>query len=229
MGDAPGGEQWRLGAPVAPTQERVPMRKGLVGRYVELAELHPAADAAALFALTHGDEEGERVWTYMPYGPFVDEGAMRRWMEDCARSTDPLFFAVRARSRGTPLGMVSFLNIVPAHRRVEVGHLWYAPPAQRTRANTEAVYLLLCEAFDALRYRRVEWKCDALNDKSRAAAQRLGFRYEGLFRQHIVVKGRNRDTAWFAMLDGEWGAGRRRLEQWLYANDDCSLSLTALP
>lgn len=227
MSGAPDSAQERVGAPVAPVAQRVPMRKGLVGRYVELSELRPGEDADTLFPLTHGDGDRDRVWTYMPYGPFADAEAMRGWMEEGARSMDPLFFAVRARSSGAALGIVSFLNIVSEHRRVEVGHIWYAPPAQRTRANTEAVFLLLCEAFDVLHYRRVEWKCDALNDRSRAAAQRLGFQYEGLFRQHIVVKGRNRDTAWFAMLDGEWAEKKRRLEQWLYENDDLSLSLSA--
>lgn len=124
--------------------------------------------------------------------------------------------------------MVSFLNIDAEMRRLELGHIWYTLDAQGTQANTEAVYLMLCEAFDRLHYRRVEWKCDALNARSRAAALRLGFSFEGIFWQHMVVKGRNRDTAWFAMLDGEWPAIKQNLETWLYRNPNWKLSLADL-
>ena len=123
--------------------------------------------------------------------------------------------------------MASFLNIDPAMRHVELGHIWYGPAAQRTRANTEAAYLMLRESFEALGYRRVEWKCDRLNARSRAAALRLGFTHEGTFRQHMIVKGRNRDTAWFAMLDREWPAVRAAIERWLVAEPG-TLSLIEL-
>jgi RimJ/RimL family protein N-acetyltransferase len=124
--------------------------------------------------------------------------------------------------------MVSFLNIVPDAYRLELGHIWYSPEAQRTKVNTETVYLMLCETFDRLKYRRVEWKCDALNERSRAAAERLGFKSEGIFRQHMIVKGRNRDTAWFSMLDREWPSIKKNMELWLYDNQEQKLSLREL-
>ena len=126
------------------------------------------------------------------------------------------------------LGMVCFLNIDARMRHLELASIWYAPFVQRSNVNTESIYLLLRHAFDDLGYRRVEWKCDSLNARSRKAALRLGFEFEGIFRQHMVVKGRNRDTSWYAMLDGDWPAIRRNMERWLYANEDGQLSLTAL-
>ena len=126
-----------------------------------------------------------------------------------------------------PAGMAAFMNIAPAQRRLELGHIWYVPSAQRTAVNTETVYLMLCESFDSLGYRRVEWKCDALNARSRRAATRLGFSFEGLFRQHAIVKGRNRDTAWFAMLDTDWPRIRENFEAVLY-DPACRVALTTL-
>jgi RimJ/RimL family protein N-acetyltransferase len=162
----------------------------------------------------------------MPYGPFADVEAMRAWIASVAPSEDPRFLAVVGADG--PMGMASFLNVDPAMRRIELGHIWYAPSAQRTEANTEATYLLLRESFEELGHRRVEWKCDALNARSRAAALRLGFTFEGVFRQHMVVKGRNRDTAWFSMLDGEWPAARSAFEAWLSADPGDRPSLSAL-
>jgi len=199
--------KWEVGQPVAVADIAAPARKDLAGSYVRLTALDPLQDSCALYAATHGSEERERVWTYFGYGPFADEKALQAWMETCVDSNDPLFYTVRDETTAQAL--------------------WYVPAAQRTRANTEAAYLMLCEVF-ALGYRRAEWKCDALNEKSRAAAQRLGFSYEGTFRQHLVVKGRNRDTAWFSIIDGEWPQKKRRLERWLYENDDGKLSLRAL-
>ncbi len=143
------------------------------------------------------------------YEPFADRAAMREWLDGCAASSDPLFMTIESRDAG-PVGMAAFMNIVPEHRRLEIGHIWYAPSAQRTEANTEAAYLMMREAFDELGYRRVEWKCDALNARSRAAALRLGFTFEGVFRAHMIVRGRNRDSAWFSLLDTEWPAAQGR-------------------
>lgn len=204
-----------------------PTCASLQGTAVTVRPLAPADDLAALYAASHGDSETEALWTWMPYGPFTDRDAMGVWLETCAASTDPEFRAVVERASGRPLGMVSYLNIEPDHRRLELGHIWYAPSMQRTRANTETIRLLLGEAFDRLGCRRVEWKCDALNARSRAAALRLGFRFEGVFRQHMIVKGRNRDTAWFALVDRDWPAVREHMERWLAA-DGGGLSLTAL-
>lgn len=202
----------------------VPSRRDHGGHSITLTPVQ-AAHAESLYPHTHGSAAPEQVWRYMGYGPFADAATMREWMTGIEDSADPLFFTV-LDSSGDPVGVVSYLNIVPDARRLELGHIWYVPAVQRTRANTEAAYLMLCETFEELNYRRAEWKCDALNARSRAAALRLGFTHEGVFRQHLIVKGRNRDTAWFSMLDSEWPAIKRNLEEWLYEGDEPGFSLT---
>ena len=203
-----------VGEPVEGGPARAPERRPLAGRYVSLKPVDPAAHAEGLWRAAHdGSVEATELWTYMPYGPFEDADRMRAWLEEVAPSEDPLFMTVTGGEG--PIGMASFLNSDTAMRRIEIGHIWYAPRAQRSEANTEATYLMVREAFDRLGHRRVEWKCDALNERSRAAALRLGFTFEGVFRQHMVVKGRNRDTAWFSMLDREWPAARDAFERWL--------------
>lgn len=187
------------------------------GRFVDLRPVDPRRDAPGLYAVSHALPGAEALWTYLPYGPFESQAAMQAWLEGLAGSSDPLFFTVFSREKRQPIGMTAYQNIFPAHRRLEVGHIWFGPAFQRTRANTEMAYLMLAQAFQELHYRRVEWKCDALNARSRAAAERLGFRYEGLFRQHFIVKRRSRDTTWFAMLDHEWPRVRANMERWLYS------------
>jgi RimJ/RimL family protein N-acetyltransferase len=214
-----------VGEPVGGGPAVRPARRVLTGRQVALRPLQLETDPAELFRISHGDPGRERLWTYMGYGPFSGETAMGEWLAGCARSEDPLFLCVIDAANGRRLGMASFLNVRPEMRVLEVGHIWYAPEAQRTAANTEATYLMLRDAFD-LGYRRAEWKCDALNERSRRAALRLGFRFEGVFRQHMVVKDRNRDTAWYAVLDGEWPAVRTNLERWLAAPPAGRFSLT---
>ncbi|MBI3958709.1 MAG: GNAT family N-acetyltransferase [Chloroflexi bacterium] len=204
-----------------------PRRQEYSGQFVTLTPIDPAADTPELYAASHGDPVRELLWTYMTAGPFADQQAMQHWLEQCQTSTDPLFFTVTDRGAGKRVGIVSFLNIAPTQRRVELGNIWYAPAAQRTAVNTESIYLMLCEAFDHLHYRRVEWKCDSHNARSRAAALRLGFQFEGIFRQHMIVRGRNRDTAWFAMTDGDWPRVKGNLERWLYSGEE-GLSLTEL-
>jgi RimJ/RimL family protein N-acetyltransferase len=206
-----------VGPPVGGEPALPPTRDTLSGRDVSLVAVDPDAHVGALFPATHGDEDREAVWTYMPYGPFTDVGEMRAWLASIAPSADPSYFTVIGRDSGSPVGVVSYLNIAPADRRIELGHIWYIPAAQRTRANTEAALLLLRRAFDELGYRRVEWKCDALNARSRAAAERLGFTFEGVFPHHMIVKGRNRDTAWFSMLAEEWPGRRAAMRRWLDA------------
>jgi RimJ/RimL family protein N-acetyltransferase len=208
-----------VGDPVPPIAVAPPARVPLTGRFVTLEPLDPARHAHGLFAAGHGSPEADALWTYLPYGPFPDEAAMRDWLQTLADSRDPLFFAVVWGANGAPVGMASYLNVDPAMRRLEVGHIWYGPAAQRTEANTEACLLLLAAAFDG-GYRRVEWKCDVLNARSRAAASRLGFTFEGVFRRHMIVKGRNRDTAWFSVTDAEWAAVRARSTEWLDAPAD---------
>jgi RimJ/RimL family protein N-acetyltransferase len=205
-----------VGEPVGTTPAKRPTRAPLEGRFVTLVPVDPQAHGHGLFASSHdGSDEAERMWTYLAYGPWPDEPAMRAWLDLLPASDDPLFLTVIERATGDAVGIVTFMSVDPAMRHVELGNIWYSPRAQRTRANTESIYLMLREAFGSLGYRRVEWKCDALNARSRAAAERLGFTFEGIFRQHMVIKGRNRDTAWYAMLDREWPAVRANLERWL--------------
>ena len=181
--------------------------------------MDPINDLEELYSGSHGDATTEALWAYMPYGPFESRDAMGEWLEKCSRSIDPMFLTVHQLELKRRVGMVSFLNFVGAARTVELGHIWYQPGAQRSSVNTESVYLMLREAFDVQRCRRVEWKCNALNARSRAAALRLGFSFEGIFRQHLIVKGQNRDSAWFSMLDREWPAVRANMETWLRASN----------
>jgi len=174
--------------------------------------LDPAAHADALW---HGLKGHDRLWTYMSYGPFADGKAFANWLDDRAVILDPCSYAICDHVTGAALGIVSLMEIRPAMRAIEMGGIVYSPALQRTRQATEAQYLLAQHVFDDLGYRRYEWKCNALNAGSMRAARRLGFTFEGIFRQHMVVKGRNRDTAWFAMLDGEWLGRRLAFERWL--------------
>ena len=206
----------------------VPQRTNYEGKFITLSPVNPQTDVVELYKCSHGSDTKERIWTYMSYGPFDSTHSMQVWLEEGAGSQDPLFFTVHHLESKQRVGMVSFLNIVAEMRRLELGHLWYSPDSQRSNVNTEAIYLMLCEAFDRLEYRRVEWKCDSLNERSRAAALRLGFKFEGIFRQHIIVKGRNRDTAWYSMLDSEWSDIKKNMKMWLYENPDQQLSLTSL-
>ena len=201
-----------VGEAVDAAPARRPVRRERDGRYVALRPVDPSEHAGQLFAATRDEPE---VWTYMAYGPFADESEMRGWMATLAASEDPLFMTVIDRTSGGPVGVASFMNIDLEMRHLELGNIWYAPAAQRTRANTETAYLLLEEAFQDLGDRRVEWKCDALNARSRAAAVRLGFTFEGVFRPHMIIKGRNRDTAWYSILDGEWPSVRANMKRWL--------------
>jgi RimJ/RimL family protein N-acetyltransferase len=202
-----------VGVPVEAKAATRPGRGVRRGRFIRLEPADPAKADVLWRAAVDGSDEAVRMWTYMPYGPFADAEEMRRWIASVAPSEDPLFLTV-VGERG-PIGMVSFLNLDVTMRRIELGHIWYVPSAQRSEANTEVTFLMLAEAFDELGCRRVEWKCDALNARSRSAAVRLGFTFEGIFRQHMIVKGRNRDTAWFSMLDGEWPVARAAFERWL--------------
>jgi RimJ/RimL family protein N-acetyltransferase len=190
-----------------------PSREPLEGRFCRLEPLDPDRHAAALFAANAADEAG-RNWTYLPYRPFPTLASYRDWMSSFCLSEDPLFFAIVDRADGQPVGVASYLRIAPASGSIEVGGILYSPRLQRTPAATEAMYLLMKRAFE-LGYRRYEWKCDALNAASRAAAQRLGFSFEGIFRQATVYKGRSRDTAWYAAIDAEWPALRAAFLAWL--------------
>ena len=206
------GEEARLGREVkdwAPPPR--PGQGAMEGRVVRLEPLNADSHAADLHRAFAGHET---LWDYMPYGPFVSAGAYHRWAKEREAAEDPRFFVLRDRASGHPGGIASYLRIDPDAGSIEVGHICIAPVLQRGAAATEAMFLMLDWAFSA-GYRRYEWKCNALNMASRRAAQRLGFSYEGIFRQAAVVKGRNRDTAWFACIDAEWPALRECYEAWL--------------
>ena len=178
-----------------------------------------AADAASLYAVSHLPDGDPAIWTYLPDGPYdspADLAAMLAWAET---SDDPLYFTVVKLPEGRALGQASYLRLKPEFGVIEIGHIWFGVPLQRTTAATEAIYLLARHVFDDLGYRRLEWKCNALNSASRRAAERFGFSFEGVFRNHQVVKGRNRDTAWYSITDGEWPAIRAAFQAWLAPNN----------
>lgn len=204
-----------IGEPVPDWTPRPrPLRTAMAGQTVRLEPL-TAAHAGSLFEAVSEDAEG-RMWTYMAVGPFGnDRAGFDAWIAQCEASEDPLFFAAVDQATGRCLGYASYLRIDPAVGVIEVGHITMSPALQRTVMATEAMYLMMARVFDELGYRRYEWKCDSLNAPSRAAARRLGFQYEGLFRQATLYKGRNRDTAWFSILDNEWPALKAAFQRWL--------------
>lgn len=194
------------------TPER-PSTTPMVGRLCRLEPLHAGRHAQDLHAANLTDRE-RRNWTYLPYGPFESQADYAAWVASVAGADDPQFWAVVDRGTGKATGVASYLRIDPASGSVEVGHINFSPLLQRRPAATESMHLMMRRVFE-LGYRRYEWKCDSLNLPSRAAAVRLGFSYEGVFRQARVTKGRNRDTAWFAIVDREWPALDRMFTQWL--------------
>jgi RimJ/RimL family protein N-acetyltransferase len=207
-----------LGQPVgAPLPDwrgaAAPRRVTLEGRYCRIEPLSVARHADALWAAQTLDRTGAS-WTYLPYGPFASASSYRDWLSVQELCDDPLFFAIVDTSSNRAVGHAAYMRIEAPVGSIEVGHVYFSPLLQRTPMATEAMFLMMQQAF-AWGYRRYEWKCDALNAASRSAAQRLGFSFEGVFRQARVVKGRNRDTAWFSILDGEWPALQVAFERWL--------------
>jgi RimJ/RimL family protein N-acetyltransferase len=192
---------------------KVPERQIINGRYVRLEPIMVERQATDLFeAQAAGDPH---LWDYMSAGPFETLSDVTYWLNQVALSPDPLFFTIVDQASGKAVGMESYLRITPAHGTIEIGFIWFGAALQRTPGATEAIYLLARHAFEDLGYRRLEWKCDSLNQRSRRAAERFGFTFEGIFRQHMVTKSRNRDTAWFAMLDSEWPVIKAAFEAWL--------------
>jgi RimJ/RimL family protein N-acetyltransferase len=179
---------------------------------VRAEKLDAARHGAALWRAV---KDHDHLWTYMAYGPFKDEGSFVAWVEERAVLLDPYAYAVVEKDSGAAVGIVTLMEIRPAARVIEIGSIVYAPALQHTTGGTEIQYLMGRYVFDTLGYRRYEWKCHAQNAASRAAAERFGFTYEGTFRQHMIVKGRNRDTAWFSLLDSEWPAVKAAYERWL--------------
>ena len=204
------------GAKVAnPPSGLIPSRSVLQGSHVRLEPIDPARHSDDLYACSQGSRAADNIWTYLPYGPWMSQDALTTWLCSCAASHDPMFFAICPTDTDKASGMASYLNIVPGNGTIEIGHIWFAPHMQRTRAATETLFLLLDYAMGTLNYRRMEWKCNALNQRSRDAAHRLGFRFEGVFYNHIIVKGHNRDTVWFSILDDEWPEVRAIISNWL--------------
>ena len=191
-----------------------PPRSAMDGRWCRVEPIDPERHAAELHRANTEDAEG-RIWSYLAYGPFETLADYRAWMAATCLGDDPRFHAVIDLRDGRAAGVASYLRLQPAVGVIEVGHINYAPRLQNGRAGTEAMYLMMRRAFGELGYRRYEWKCDSLNAGSRHAAERLGFRFEGVFRQATVYKGRNRDSAWYAILDSEWPAIRAAFERWL--------------
>lgn len=198
------------------TPPPLPPRVTIEGAYCRLEPLNANQHAPSLYSANAADAGS--MWTYMGYGPFEGYGDYREWVESVETSSDPLFYAIVEKATGQASGVASYLRIDQKNGVIEVGHIAFAPRLRRTPAATEAMFLLMQQIFD-LGYRRYEWKCDALNAPSRAAAQRYGFSYEGIFRQAVIYKGRNRDTAWYAMTDQDWPAIRDAFAQWLDPNN----------
>jgi RimJ/RimL family protein N-acetyltransferase len=193
----------------------VPARSALAGRSVTLEPLDAARHAADLFEASHGSEAALRIWDYLPVGPWASEAEYTLALRQQTAKHDQIYFAVRRTAGEKACGQTSFLDIHPEHGVIEIGSIWFGLTLRRTRSATEALYLMLRYAMDDLKYRRMQWRCNALNAASRAAARRLGFRFEGIFHNHMIFKGKNRDTAWYSILDDEWPEVRDIVERWL--------------
>jgi RimJ/RimL family protein N-acetyltransferase len=203
-----------LGEEIQWTPVKAPVRAPLRGSHVTLRPL-TAMDAQSLYAISHPPDGDLKIWTYLPDGPYESEDHMRQTLAWAESAQDMVYFAIVPVAEGRSLGVASYLRIKPEFGVLEIGHIWFGAGLRRTTAASEAIYLLLGHVFDDLGYRRVEWKCNALNAASRRAAERFGFTFEGVFRKAQVVKGRNRDTAWYAITDEEWPAIREAFQGWL--------------
>ncbi len=195
---------------------KTPQKTNILGTHITLEPLHPDKHGPTLFDLFHIDNS---IWTYLPYGPFDTYDEFYAWLISMAKVNDPFPYAILSNKTKTPIGIATFLRITPEHSAIEVGHLLFSKDLKKTPAATEAMYLMMHHAFEELGYRRYEWKCDSFNQPSRNAAERLGFKFEGTFRNHMVYKNRSRDTFWFSITDSEWPALKLRLQKWLNPNN----------
>ena len=191
-----------------------PDNRTLEGLYIRLEKLDPARHGDDLWLALQGPDSDPKLWDYLPYGPFPERSAFDAWLEKNAASADPHFYAVIDSANDQAQGMLSLMCIVPEHGRIEIGHVAFGAPMQRSPKSTEAVYLLAKEAF-ALGNRRLEWKCNNDNTRSKRTAVRLGYTFEGVFRQHMVVKGKNRDTTWYSIISTQWSSVAAGFEKWL--------------
>jgi len=208
------GAELPIGEKVDASRAKVPQRSTMRGRSITLEALDPQKHGESLWE-NLGGQQNASLWVYVFDGPYLERGAFELELERKARSQEYLFFAVVDNESDRAVGLAAYLNIHPAHRSIEVGSILYSRALQRTRGATEAMYLMARHAFEVLGYRRYEWKCNSLNEPSRRAAARFGFTFEGIFRQHLIVKERNRDTAWFSLLDREWPSRKAAFERWL--------------
>ncbi len=187
----------------------------MLGQHVVLEPQDSEKHASQLFRAGHDTEQGIRIWDYLAYGPWPNEEAYAAVIKAQSASLDPIFYAIRCLSSNKACGQATFMDINPLNGVIEIGNIWFGPELQRTRGATEALYLMIKYAMDELGYRRMQWRCNSLNARSRAAAHRLGFRFEGVFYNNLIFKGKNRDTTWYSILDDEWPEVRGILETWL--------------
>lgn len=216
---SPPAPEQPVGKPTDFTGATPPAPTTLTGRHVVLRPIDAQRDAEPLFAASHPPADDPTIWTYLYDGPYPDLESFRDSLAEQKARPGYVFLTVTRAEDGRPLGIVSYLSIVPEHGVIEIGNIWFSPELQRTAAATETIFLLARHAFDELGYRRLEWKCNALNEPSRIAAARFGFRFEGVFLNHRVVKGHNRDTAWFAITQERWPNVRAAFETWLAADN----------
>ncbi|MGB1238657.1 MAG: GNAT family N-acetyltransferase [Pseudomonadales bacterium] len=202
-------------APTTQPSGKLPERVGLAGELVTLEPLDPVLHAQELYEQGHSCERGLAIWDYLAYGPWPDLESYRATLVNQAASFDPIFYAIRLHSSGKVCGQISIMDINGQNGSAEIGHIWFGPSLQKTRAATEALFLAMDYPMTTLGYRRMQWRCNSLNKGSRNAARRLGFRFEGIFYNNLIFKGQNRDTAWYSILDDEWPEVREKLTRWL--------------
>ena len=193
----------KLGYPVKFKKAKLPSKKKLIGKYCFLEPINIRKHSKDLYKNYSLDKKNV-IWTYLPYGPFKSHGSFKKWLKSFCLNKDPFFYAIYSKKHNQYCGMASYLRITPEHGLIEVGHINYSPILQNTTEGTETMYLMMKNAFEVLGNRRYEWKCNNLNSASKYAAERLGFKFEGIFRQMFIFKGRNRDTAWYSIIDKEW-------------------------
>ena len=203
-----------LGNKINFKKAKTPTKKVLKGRLVLLEPLNIKKHSKDLYA-NFSKDKANRIWTYLPYGPFKSYGSFKKWLKSFCLNKDPLFYAIYAKRFKQYCGMASYLRITPEHGSIEVGHINYSPILQNTAEGTETMYLMMKNAFEVLGNRRYEWKCNNLNESSKRAALRLGFKFEGVFRQMFVIKYRNRDSAWFSIIDKEWKKLKKNYQRFL--------------
>ena len=192
-----------LGFAVKFKKAKLPSKKKLIGKYCFLESINIRKHSKDLYK-NYSLDKKNIIWTYLPYGPFKSHGSFKKWLKSFCLNKDPFFYAIYSKKHNQYCGMASYLRITPEHGSIEVGHINYSPILQNTTEGTETMYLMMKNAFEVLGNRRYEWKCNNLNSASKYAAERLGFKFEGIFRQMFIFKGRNRDTAWYSIIDKEW-------------------------